>query len=72
MCEIWQNGIDDLTYKAQTDTDAENKGMDTKGERRGQDDLGEGDWHIYTVNKTGKNENPLYSTRRSAQRSAVT
>ena len=72
MCEIWQNGIDDLTYKAQTDTDAENKGMDTKGERGGKDDLGEGDWHIYTVNKTGKNENPLYSTRHSAQRSAVT
>ena len=32
------------------DTDVENKHMDTKGERAGWNELGDGDWHIYTIN----------------------
>ena len=31
-----------------TDTDVENKHMDTKGEKAGWDELGDWDWHIYT------------------------
>ena len=31
------------------DTDVENKRMDTKGGREGWDELGDGDWHIYTT-----------------------
>ena len=31
------------------DTDVENKGMDTKGEAGGWNELGGGDWHIYTI-----------------------
>ena len=31
ICGIQKNGIDDLTCKAEIDTDVENKCMDTKG-----------------------------------------
>ena len=37
-----KNWINDLIYKAETDTDKENKRMDTKGERGVCDELG--DW----------------------------
>ena len=32
ICGIQKNGTDDLICKAETDTDIENKRMDTKGE----------------------------------------
>ena len=31
------------------DTDVENKRMDTKGEKGGWDELGDWDWHVYTI-----------------------
>ena len=41
--------IDDLIYKAETNTDVENKYMDTKRGRGGWDELGDWDRHIYTI-----------------------
>ena len=39
------------------DTDVENKCMDTKGEREGWDELGDLDWHIYTIDSIYKIDN---------------
>ena len=56
------------------DTDVENKGMDTKGEGDGWDELEEWDCHIYTLLciKQITNENLLNSTGNSVQCSMVT
>ena len=43
-------GIDGLIYKAEIETDTENKQTDAKGERGRWDELGDWGWHIYTVN----------------------
>ena len=39
MWNLKKNDIDSLIYKAEIDTDIENKCMDTKGERGGWDEL---------------------------------
>ena len=48
-------GIDDLIYKADTETHVENKRTDTKGEWG--DELGDSDWHIYTIDTMYKIDN---------------
>ena len=70
-------GIDDLIYKAERDTDVQNKHMDTKGEVGGRVGM---NWeigiNIYTLLilciKYITNENLLYSTGNSTQCSVVT
>ena len=49
--------IDDLIYKTEIDTDVENKHMDTKRARRGWDELGDWDRHIYTIDTMYKTDN---------------
>ena len=46
-----------MALKPQCATDIENKRMDTKGERGGRDELGDWDWHIYTIDTTYKIDN---------------
>ena len=42
--------IDDLIYKAEIESsDIENKCMNTKGGKKGWDELGDWDCHIYTI-----------------------
>ena len=55
--ESEKNGTDDLIYKAEIDTDVENKHMDTKGGGGGWDELGDWDWHIYTIDTMYKIDN---------------
>ena len=49
--------IDDLIYKAETNTDVENKYMDTKRGRGGWDELGDWDRHISTIDTMYKVDN---------------
>ena len=44
-----KNGIDDLICKAKRETDIENKYMDTKGEKRWWEKLGDSNRHIHTI-----------------------
>ena len=73
MCGIQKNGTDELICKAETDTDVENKLVDTKG-----GSVGGMNWEIgidiYTLLciKQITNENLLYSTGNSTQCSLVT
>ena len=39
------------------DTDVENKRIDTKGEREMRDELGDWDWHIFTIDTMYKLDN---------------
>ena len=47
---------DDLIYKRNRDTYAENKSMDTKGECGEWDGLGGWKWYIYTADTVHKSE----------------
>ena len=48
-------GIDDLIYKAENrDTDVKSKHIDTKGEGKEWDELGDCDWHTYTIESLHK------------------
>ena len=44
-----KNGTDDLICKAKRETDIENKYMDTKGEKRWWEKLGDSNRHIHTI-----------------------
>ena len=51
-------GIDDLIYKAEnTSTDVKSKHIDTKGEGKEWDELGNCDWHIYAIDPMYKIDN---------------
>ena len=55
--ESEKNDIDDFVYKAGIgDTGVENKCMDTKGKGEGIE-LGDWDWHIYTIDTIYKRGN---------------
>ena len=57
------------------DTDVEIKRMDTKREAGWWNEVGDWDWHVYTIDtiyKIDTNENLLYSTGNSTQCSVVT
>ena len=43
------NGVNELIYKTEIDSDLENKRMITKGERKHGDKLGVWDQHIHTT-----------------------
>ena len=53
ICGIYKNGIDDLIWN----TEIENKCMATKGERGVWEELGDWDWHIYTIDTMYKIDN---------------
>ena len=58
-----------LFTKAQIETQTQRTNMDTK---RGWDGLGDWDWHVYTMHKTGNSWEPTVGTGNSTQRSVVT
>ena len=60
ICEIWKIGIDDLIYKAEIETQRQttNVGTPKLGEiGDGVDELGDWDWHIYTIDIIYKIDN---------------
>ena len=57
-CGIWKNWYRwSYLQSRNRDTDGKNKHMDTKGERGQWDELGDWDWHIYTIDTMYKINN---------------
>ena len=69
-------GIDNLTYKAEIETQMQRTNIwIPRGKGVCWDELGDWDWHIYTIDTMYKqitNENLLYSSGNSTQCSVVT
>ena len=49
ICGIQKNGIDELIYKAETESQMQETNLWILREEGGWDELGDWDWHIYTT-----------------------